>query len=147
MGNAVSEENKHTPSCKCETCGPALERVQRGIREWIDSATEKETGMENQIKMIDGVGDKGRRYGRVLVRLEQPYGEYTGPIVIPDNAKADVQGVRTAIVLDASPRCADLKSGDRILIDQIATVGAWPKGPYPNTHFVPEHQILGLYED
>lgn len=99
------------------------------------------------VNVLDGVGDKGKRYGRVLVKLERPHAEYDGSIVVPDNAQADVQGVRIGVVLAASPRCADLAVGSRVLLDQICTIGAWPRGPVPESHFVPENQILGLYED
>jgi len=99
------------------------------------------------MRMTDAIDEKGKRKGRVLVRLERAHAEYDGPLLVPDNAAADVQGVRVGVVLAVSPRCADLAVGSRVLLDQIATIGAWPRGPVPNSHFVPENQILGLYED
>ena len=99
------------------------------------------------LRLTDTVDEKGKRKGRVLVRLERAHAEYDGPLHVPDNAAADVQGVRIGIVLAASPRCADLAGGARVLLDQIATIGAWPRGPVPDSYFVPEHQVLGLYED
>jgi len=102
---------------------------------------------EEILRMTDTIDEKGKRRGRVLVRLERAHAEYKGPLHVPDNAAADVQGVRIGIVIAASPRCTDLAVGARVLLDQIATIGAFPRGPAPDTYFVPEHQILGLYEE
>lgn len=98
------------------------------------------------------------RNDKIVISLEQPWREYTGPLVLPDNIKGNEESIRFAKVLAVGPGDFGVRGrnkervripievGQRVLVDEIALKGYFWKLT-DDQYALSWRDVLGIVEE